>query len=139
LYSEFCDAFCPNDSYLAHTLNRRTSNYPVYPRSSPFNHSTMYEFKETWKIHLHSEVKLERIRQSLKRRPFFDVYEAFSACDINQDGVVTKREVQKLLDSQGIYVPEGELNTLVNKYDKDKDGRISFSEFLDEISPKKGY
>jgi len=44
-----------------------------------------------------------------------------------------------MLDSKGIYVPEGELNTLVNKYDKDKDGRISFSEFLDEISPKKGY
>jgi len=83
LYSEFCDAFCPNDSYLAHTINRRTSNYPVYPRSSPFNHSTMYEFKEAWKTHLHSEVKLERIRESLKRRPFFDVYEAFSACDIN--------------------------------------------------------
>jgi len=38
-----------------------------------------------------------------------------------------------------VYVADKDIHHLVNKYDKDRDGKISFNEFFDEISPKKAY
>lgn len=66
----------------------------------------------------------------------FSVYEAFKTCDVNNDGIVTKNEIRKLLDSRGIYVSDRDVNTLMEKFDKDKDGKISYSEFMEEIIPK---
>jgi Ca2+-binding EF-hand superfamily protein len=63
----------------------------------------------------------------------FNIYEAFKTCDINNDGIVTKEEIKKLLDSRGFYVTEKEVHGLMEKFDKDRDGRISYSEFMEEI------
>ena len=37
---------------------------------------------------------------------------------------------------QGQYVSEKEISALVDRYDRSKDGRISYNEFLDELQPK---
>jgi len=66
----------------------------------------------------------------------FSVYDAFKACDVNGDGIVTKEEIRRLLDSRGYYVTDNEVSTLMEKFDKDRDGKISYSEFMEEILPK---
>lgn len=68
------------------------------------------------------------MRQNLYKRPGFDVYEAFTSCDLNDDGIVSKDELRRLIESRGFYVSEKEVSTLVEKIDKDKDGRISLHE-----------
>jgi len=40
------------------------------------------------------------------------------------------------LEERGIYVNELEVSTLVAKLDKDKDGRVSYSEFAEEMRPR---
>lgn len=62
------------------------------------------------------------------KRPGFSIYDAFITCDMNDNGTVTKEELRSLIESRGFYVSEKEVNCLVEKIDKDKDGRISFSE-----------
>ncbi len=47
---------------------------------------------------------------------------------MNEDGRVTKDELKSLIESRGYYVSMKEVSQLVEKYDKDKDGRITFSE-----------
>ena len=66
----------------------------------------------------------------------FNIYEAFKTCDINDDGVVTQNEIGRLMESRGFYVSSKDLNTIMEKFDKDKDGRISYNEFMDEFLPK---
>jgi Ca2+-binding EF-hand superfamily protein len=66
----------------------------------------------------------------------FDVYDAFRACDINEDGIITKNEIRKLLEDRGFFMSELEVSTLMNKLDKDKDGRVSYYEFMEEMKPK---
>jgi Ca2+-binding EF-hand superfamily protein len=68
------------------------------------------------------------LRQRLSKRPGFNVYEAFMTCDLNEDGTVSKEELKRLIESRGFYVSEKEMNTLVEKIDRDKDGRISYAE-----------
>jgi Ca2+-binding EF-hand superfamily protein len=68
------------------------------------------------------------LRQRLYKRPGFNIYEAFITCDLNDNGSISKDELRRLIESRGFYVSEKEVNQLVEKIDKDKDGRISYSE-----------
>jgi uncharacterized protein YneF (UPF0154 family) len=61
-------------------------------------------------------------------RPGFSLYDAFATCDLNDNGAITKDELRRLLESRGFYISEKEVNCLVEKIDKDKDGRISYSD-----------
>jgi len=41
-----------------------------------------------------------------------------------------------LLQDYGIYASRKDVENLMDRYDKDKDGRVSYSEFLNEVTPK---
>ena len=130
-FSEFCDAFTPLDVYYGTLLNRRTSNNirgRYYSRDDCFMNDTKLEFKQVWRTHFKIETFAEQLRQRLAKRPGFNIYEAFGSCDLNEDGKVTKQEIKKLIESRGFYVSEKEMHTLIEKIDKDKDGRISYAE-----------
>jgi len=138
-FSEFSDSVTPLDAYYATLLNRRTSNDTrgrLYQRDDCFMSQTKLEFKNVWRTHFKIESFSESLRQRLYKRPGFDVYEAFTSCDLNDDGTISKDELRRLIESRGFYVSEKEVSTLVEKIDKDKDGRISLHEFREEFLPK---
>jgi Ca2+-binding EF-hand superfamily protein len=54
----------------------------------------------------------------------------FHTCDLNGDGVLAPREFKKLLTSLNIHVSDPELETLIDQFDKDGDGRLDLYEFL---------
>lgn len=72
----------------------------------------------------------------MNRDPYYDIYEGFKTCDVNEDGIVTKNEIRQVFDKSGFFVNELELSTLMNKLDKDRDGRVALYEFMDELKPK---
>lgn len=41
-----------------------------------------------------------------------------------------------MLADHGFFATERELNSIMNKFDKDGDMKISYAEFVDELSPK---
>ena len=111
-------------------MSRRESNHVRYPykKDDCFLESTKAEFRDIWRTHFRIESMAENTRQRLSKRPLFNVYDAFATCDINEDGRITKDEIRELIESRGFYVTEKEVRGLVDKYDKDRDGRISYSE-----------
>jgi Ca2+-binding EF-hand superfamily protein len=40
------------------------------------------------------------------------------------------------MESRGFYVSDKDVSTLMEKFDKDKDGIISYGEFMEEMLPK---
>lgn len=60
------------------------------------------------------------------KRPTFNVIEAFNSCDLNKDGIISRDEIRRLIESRGFYVSEKEVTTLIEKIDKDRDGKISY-------------
>lgn len=68
--------------------------------------------------------------------PYFNVYEAFNSLDLRDDGAITRDEFKRLIQSRGFYVSEKEAEELVEKMDKNKDGRVSFAEFREEMMPR---
>jgi Ca2+-binding EF-hand superfamily protein len=112
-FSEFCDAFTPTDSYYSTLLNRRTSNNVrgrLYARDDCFMAETKFEFKNVWRTHFKIETFSEQLRQRLDKRPGFNVFDAFASCDLFEDGVVTKNEIKRLIESRGFYVSEKEVS-----------------------------
>ena len=76
------------------------------------------------------------MRQKLNRRPLFDVYDAFKALDKNGNGYITVNEFKEVLLDHGMYSSPNELKTLLKRFDKDQDGKVSYREFVSEITPK---
>ena len=81
-----------------------------------------------WRTHFKVESYSESLRQRLYKRPGFNIYEAFNTCDLNDNGFITRDELKALIESRGFYVSEKEVHNLVEKLDKDRDGRISMYE-----------
>ena len=136
-FSEFSDSFTPIDAYYGSLVNRRTSNDVrgrLYSRDDVFLSETRIEYKNAWRTHFKNESYAESLRQRLYKRPGFNIYEAFISCDLNENGSISKDELRRLIESRGFYVSEKEVNQLVEKIDKDRDGRISYSEVSAELS-----
>jgi Ca2+-binding EF-hand superfamily protein len=67
------------------------------------------------------------------------LFDAFKAVDENNDGKITKDELHRVIERSGFNVTFDEINTLMDRYDKDGDGAISYTEFSDEIRPHSPY
>ena len=55
--------------------------------------------------------------------------------DEDADGRITREELSRIIEGSGFKVTRDEINTLMERYDKDGDGSISYKEFSDEIRP----
>ena len=127
---EFSDAFLALDAYYARMVECRGSNhrYPLYRRDDCFMADTQLQFRAVWRTHFRSEVAAESVRQRLQRMPYFNVYEAFNSLDMNDSGAISRDEFKRLIQSRGFYVSDKEATEIVEKMDKNKNGRVSFAE-----------
>ena len=48
--------------------------------------------------------------------------------DLNDNGSVSVDELRRMIESRGFYVSDKEVRDLVDKFDKNRDGRISYAE-----------
>jgi Ca2+-binding EF-hand superfamily protein len=97
---------------------------------------TRDQFIRTFKVHFSCEEAGELLRKRLQRRPNFNIHDAFTAIDTDKNGYLTRDEFKGLLKDYGFFATETEITCLMDRYDKNRDGRISYSEFIDEIMPK---
>ena len=137
-YSEFCDAFVPKSISYSSDINSRKSYYLPngYPKNEYFLRDTRDQYLKTLKIHFAVETSAEYLRKRLMRRPGFSASDAFTACDQDRDGYITRDEFRGILRDYGHYVTSDEITWLVDRYDRNQDGKISYSEFINEILPK---
>jgi Ca2+-binding EF-hand superfamily protein len=138
LYSDFCDAFSPKTPSHSTTLNMRKAYYlhHSYPKNEYFTRDTRDYLLKTFKVHFTVEESAELLRKRLSRRPSFNVHDAFMTCDQDKNGYITRDEFKGILKEYGFYATDSEISWLIDRYDKNHDGRISYSEFIDEILPK---
>ena len=91
---------------------------------------------KVFKVFFSGEEQSEMLRKQLAKRPFFNVHDAFAHCDAGGNGFITRSDLKTLLKNYQYYPSDQELTLLIDRYDKNKDTRISYSEFMDEIMPR---
>ena len=90
----------------------------------------------TFKIFFSTEENAELARKRLAKRPCFNVHEAFAAVDSDRSGFITRDKFKQILKEYLFYPTEQEVTQLIERFDRNKDGRVSYSEFVEEIMPR---
>ncbi|CAI2360904.1 unnamed protein product [Moneuplotes crassus] len=135
-FEEFVDIFLPIDGVFATSLDLRTRKYPdgYYQIPEIQDSITRNNFAFVLRLTIEVERKAESIRQQNSFRPLFNRSDAFQA--INSSGsYITKEDFSELLSKHRFYATNKELNYLMDRFDKNKDERVSYGEFIDEITP----
>lgn len=92
--------------------------------------------KQALNMIIKNEASSESIRQRLNRRPLFNLWEGFKALDKDNNGFVSAYEFKDMLIDHGFFPSQKEVISLLERYDKNNDGKVSYSEFIQEITPK---
>jgi len=100
LYSDFCEAFTPKDSYYAHALTNRQARYLHHkdiPKKNYFCEQTRDLFLQTFKVHFHVDQKIQLVKRRCARLPSFNIHDAFSCVDTNNQGELTRDDFKRLM------------------------------------------
>mmetsp|Transcript_16959 Transcript_16959/g.30388 ORF Transcript_16959/g.30388 Transcript_16959/m.30388 type:complete len:689 (-) Transcript_16959:112-2178(-) len=86
-----------------------------------------------------TEVSVERtlkvMKELLAEDPGHSLRDAFRQADSNRSGYLTRPQIDAVLRQNDVFLTNRELVALLHKMDKDKDGRISYLDFLEELIP----
>eukprot|EP01016_Furgasonia_blochmanni_P006640 TRINITY_DN1266_c0_g1_i1.p1 TRINITY_DN1266_c0_g1~~TRINITY_DN1266_c0_g1_i1.p1 ORF type:complete len:641 (+),score=294.82 TRINITY_DN1266_c0_g1_i1:66-1988(+) len=133
-YGDFSDALAPRSAAYNATVTSRGSNYSrAY---DPFLPETTRLFSRVWRLLLDAEAVTETIRQRLSRRPGFSINNAFDAIELRHKGFITVDDFRNILLDWGIFASYSDAAHLVERYDRNRDGVISYGEFIREIAPQ---
>jgi Ca2+-binding EF-hand superfamily protein len=66
------------------------------------------------------------------------VYEAFNSLDFNDNGSISAYELKRMIESRGYFVGFKDVENVIDKMDRNRDGRVSFGEFADETNCRTG-
>jgi len=136
-YTDFCEMVTPKSPEYASILTKRIPTYADTDNLDLiFGWDTKKSFGKLLNMTIQNEVNSEALRQKLNRRPLFNIYEAFKALDKNDLGFFSIDEFKELLLDHGIYATSKDLLNLVQRYDKNQDGKVTYSEFVQEMTPK---
>lgn len=117
-------------------LNQRSSYYihkPYYRREEYFHPETWAYLTEVLRTLVSVEASAESIRQ---RMPQFNLAEAFRTCNFDGSGMISPHELRTLFENHGFFASHNEVCNLIDRFDHDRDGWISYNEFVDEVRPK---
>jgi Ca2+-binding EF-hand superfamily protein len=138
---EFSDMFIPIDTVFASSLDGRSRKHPTgyYATTDILDSITKSNFAYVLRLTLDVERHVEGIRQKHSMRPLFNSADAFNA--VNKFGgspfheYISKDDFSHLLQKHSFIATNKELNMIMDRFDKNKDERVSFGEFVSELAP----
>ena len=103
-----------------------------------FTRETERLFAKVLNLALDNEVQAEAMRQRLSRRPLFNLFDAFKTIDKYDQGFIVLEDLKDILADNGIFATTTDAKLLLDQFtggDKQTE-KISYSEFVKELSPK---
>lgn len=131
-YWDFCDIFTPKTTeYSELLINRAVSNDYV----NSFSIETLDMVVDAFIVLLNIQSVTEELKQKLYLKNF-NVQRIFEKIDMNDLGFLTKGCYRNLLRKYKYYPAERELEGVLVIYDANKDGKITYSKFVQGLCPK---
>lgn len=136
-YAEFSEIFAPKSAEYSSILNDRVPSYLDSSKLSLiFSYETKQLVKKVLDLTSGNENRVEELRQKLNKRPLFNIYEAFKTLDKKDHGYIDIEEFRTALVENGLYASTKEISNLVKRYDHNQDGKVSYYDFVQELTPK---
>ena len=131
-YEEFCDLILPKKYTIANIMNeRKNENF-----FSDFRQDTLKKISNVFQKLIDAEKSNEKFRNILAMNSNSSAFELFNNLKKNYSNGIYREDIYKFLESKGKYIKQSELEMLMERLDKNQNGIIEYSEFLQEIVPK---
>ena len=130
-FAEFCNIFVSKDAEYARIVNNR-----MREGHRVFSYETETKLQDLIRLTLRAESMAENMRQRLSRSLDFDTHKAFSDMDLDKNGFITSDEFESMLRHHGISTTALDLKCLMEHFDRNGDGRVSYGEFVSEVRPQ---
>lgn len=136
-FDEFCEAFVPIHQGTSDILKSRSDEFPngYYSRRDEFSATTIDAIARVLKLHIDVEVNAEILRQRHEESPYFRYDSAFATLNKWGDDYLTGKEFKEMFQKYGFYPTDEEIDIIIDRFDKDKNGKVSYDEFFDEMAP----
>ncbi len=140
-FSEFTDMFLPSSREHSQQLTTRAASYTT-ARHVTFNSQTHDQLVRTLKSHYNVEQAHEYLRLRLQKASTeFNVSDLYNVLDRDKKSYLTIYDFEQFLAECRSSSSQLELSTdaefLMQKYDKNRDRRVHYTEFVDELTCKK--
>ena len=134
-FADFVDLITPKSEEYARILKSRAGSDRVFEMSK----ETVGILGNAWALIVECEVLAERHRQRLARQEDFNSFSTFNALDKDHNGYITSMEFAEMLKQFSVPFNLKDLQSIMQKFDKNNDGRVSYSEFIEELTPKSSF
>ena len=83
--------------------------------------------------------QVEMAKNEAVTKADFNTFDAFRIFDIDNLGTVTALDMQHGLQDIGVHVTLDDINLFFDRYDKGRDGRLDYREFMEALTPEDPY
>jgi hypothetical protein len=97
------------------------------------------EMVECLKELIDYERNLENLKEALASRNDFNLSDCFRLFDLSNTGYISVSDIQEAFGLYGVYPSREEAQLILNRYDLNKDNRLSYHEFEEMFNPKDKY
>lgn len=136
LFSDLAAVIVPKGKEYRTVLTERDEFSRKKMAKGTFSLETFNIIRELLLATVGNEVNVEKLRQNIVHEDLFSLSKAVNVLDSRSKGFLTEADFRRFLRSHGKYVTEGELESIMQRYDRDQDGRVSYEEFIEELTPK---
>ena len=126
--TDFSDLLVPRQAEHRRVLQSR-------PRQASFSHETHLALTSLFRLVLDTELTAELIRERVSHQGALNTVAAFEVLDRQGKGYIYVSDFRGFLQCHGHFLTEKELAGLMGRYDRDKDGKVKFKEFAEELTP----
>lgn len=128
-FYEFSELLAPFSSSLRDNLNRRPTK--SLQSLSELPEATKMAIENVLRAAAEYEKETDLTREVTQHR----LYSLYNLVDLSNKGVVVFQDLKDVMEQYGSFSDDQELIALIRRFDFNKDGKISLTEFIDQMSP----
>lgn len=137
-YSNFLNAVLPVTSPALRQLATQRESYFV-GRNETLPYDVEWSLSRVFDKEINAYRKIELLKDDLVNRYDYDGLNAFKTVDIDRLGYLDHETIYQFFQRNKIIASDDDVLALLRRLDKDQDGRISYAEFVDGVTPVDPY
>lgn len=134
-YFEFQNLFLPKHGFYNKSIIGRKASM-CKERFRAFSANTLEDVICLLKLLLRSENYAESLRRKIAQKPWINLYNVFQDIDKDKDGVLSPFDLQEIFDDYNLKCDLEDIKSFIERYSKNSHSLISYSDFIQELTPK---
>lgn len=135
-FTNIRDIFKPRDKHLSNEFKRRLP-FDHKKQKQDLSLKTLNCLRTLFYKTLQVEINIENFKKAVQKRPDFDFSAAFETINrtnpTKNEDYISMEEFKKIMKCHGVFTLDRDIQTLFERFDKDRDGTVTYKDFSNEM------